>query len=55
MVKKIKKRSWPFEKFSAACKARAKRLKVKIDATKLRTAYDGKLSIPHTVETLAKK
>lgn len=39
-AKKVVKRSWSFERFKQSCAAEAKRIGVKLNATKLKAPYD---------------
>ncbi|MCC6888517.1 MAG: hypothetical protein IT536_08295 [Hyphomicrobiales bacterium] len=54
MTKKVSKRGWSFEKFAASVKAEAKRLNVKLNATKLRKAYEDGLTVRYAVASLSK-
>lgn len=49
-AKKVSKRSWSFDRFKQSCAAEAKRLGVKLNATKLKSAYEDGLTVRAAVE-----
>ena len=51
-AKKVGKRTWSFEKFSKAVKNRCKKLGVTFSATKVKTCYDGNVTVSDTVAVL---
>lgn len=51
-AKKVGKRSWSLDKFSKAVKNRCKKLGVQFSATKVKTCYDGNVTVSDTVSVL---
>jgi len=51
-AKKVSKRTWSFDKFSAAVKRRCKKQGVTYKATQAKTCYEGKVTIPDTVAVM---